>query len=362
MKIIKKLYRVLLSKYEHRIFPFKYFFGKKKYLAKKIWGGGLMETELSNNFEIFLSGAEKKNSRLLNHLEKDIIRCNILYGATPQEYFLFGFRDLSEAKRSQFLTNEFKDKVMISKVGLEENWDLLENKIIFYENFKKYFHRDFCAIRDEKDFEDFLVFVKKHNNYIIKPIDGQCGAGIEVREINDFETAKKEFNYILSKGNYLAEELIVQDAIMAQWNKTSVNTIRLPAFVNNRGFHILKPFLRTGRDGKVIDNGNSGGIFAVIDEKSGKISTNGYDVKGNTYKIHPDSKKIFKDWQIPFWSDLLKLAEEVHRTIPHYPYVGWDFALSNKGWVLLEGNWGQFLSKFADKEGIKSKFVALFDK
>ena len=23
-------------------------------------------------------------------------------------------------------------------------------------------------------------------------------------------------------------------------------------------------------------------------------------------------------------------------------YVGWDFALTDNGWVLIEGNWGQF--------------------
>ena len=42
-------------------------------------------------------------------------------------------------------------------------------------------------------------------------------------------------------------------------------------------------------------------------------------------------------------------------------YIGWDCALSDKGWCLIEGNWGQFDSESADKEGIKQKFDSLFD-
>ena len=47
--------------------------------------------------------------------------------------------------------------------------------------------------------------------------------------------------------------------------------------------------------------------------------------------------------------------------MPNYPYIGWDFALTQNGWVLIEGNWGQFLSEFSDREGIKESFDKLFD-
>ena len=74
------------------------------------------------------------------------------------------------------------------------------------------------------------------------------------------------------------------------------------------------------------------------------------------------SKVVFKNQHIPKWNQLLKLAEEIHRTIPHHRYVAWDFALTNNGWVLIEGNsMGQFMSEFADKEGIKKEFDSLFD-
>lgn len=54
------------------------------------------------------------------------------------------------------------------------------------------------------------------------------------------------------------------------------------------------------------------------------------------------------------------MAEEIHAMVPDQPYIGWDFALSDKGWMLVEGNWGQFMSEWADKEGIKDKFDYYF--
>jgi hypothetical protein len=124
----------------------------------------------------------------------------------------------------------------------------------------------------------------------------------------------------------------------------------------------LKPVFRIGRKGKVVDNANSGGIVVVVDQKTGILKTNGVDMHGNFYEKHPDSNIVFKGYQIPKWTELLDLVEQIHRTeMPNYPYIGWDFALTDKGWVLIEGNWGQFLSEFADREGIKAKFDSMFD-
>lgn len=37
--------------------------------------------------------------------------------------------------------------------------------------------------------------------------------------------------------------------------------------------------------------------------------------------------------------------------------MAFDFALTPQGWVLIEGNWRQFLSEFVFKEGLKNKFI-----
>ena len=55
---------------------------------------------------------------------------------------------------------------------------------------------------------------------------------------------------------------------------------------------------------------------------------------------------------------MLILAEKVFRQcFPSHSYIGFDFALTEKGWVLIEGNWGQFVSQYNDKIGVKDQFV-----
>ena len=75
----------------------------------------------------------------------------------------------------------------------------------------------------------------------------------------------------------------------------------------------------------------------------------------------PDSQLPFKGYQIPEWEALLKLAEEIHRTkMPNYPYIGWDFALTPKGWVLIEGNWGEMsMPQIEFGKGLYKEFADL---
>lgn len=38
-------------------------------------------------------------------------------------------------------------------------------------------------------------------------------------------------------------------------------------------------------------------------------------------------------------------------------YIGWDFALTERGWVLIEGNWGQYVAQqSALGKGLRTEF------
>ena len=341
---------------------FELLFHKRRILSRKdIWGGEkhTFRDLIDECFDIFLSDKEKRNVFLKNLLEYDIIQCYERYGSTPQEYFLFGFRRLPASRREAFLTNQHKDKVMIEKVGIQDKYDMLENKFRFYGLFGKFFNRDVCVVRSEDDKTGFSDFCRKHKKFIVKPLYGQCGKNVRI--ISSSTNPRQEFERLLASGEWIVEELIRQMPAMARWNSSSVNTVRIPSFMNSSGFHILKPFIRFGRSGSIVDNANSGGIFCVVDEATGKLNTNGFDLRGNEYVMHPDSGITFRGEQIPLWTELTDFIREVHGTVPDYPYIGWDCALSDKGWCLIEGNWGQFDSESADKEGIKQKFDSLFD-
>ena len=151
---------------------------------------------------------------------------------------------------------------------------------------------------------------------------------------------------MLKEGSYICEELINQDSRLATFNESSVNTVRIPSIWAKSEAHILYPFLRTGRKGSVVDNGGSGGIFALIDAESGVVVSDGFDQSGHRFVKHPDSHVIYKGYQIPEWASLKAAVNKVHSTMPkEFKYVGWDFALTNKGWCVIEANWGDFIAQ-----------------
>lgn len=163
---------------------------------------------------------------------------------------------------------------------------------------------------------------------------------------------------IVKWGVWIFEDLIKQSKEMSLWNQSSVNTVRMPCILSNGKFYVLNPFLRTGRKGQVIDNAGGGGVFACIDEATGIITTEGIDERNIRYTHHPDSGIQFIGWRVPKYKELLTLAETIFRTcLPEHKYIGFDFALTDYGWVLIEGNWGQFVGQYVSREGIHNKFL-----
>ena len=146
---------------------------------------------------------------------------------------------------------------------------------------------------------------------------------------------------------------------MAQWNKSSVNTVRIPSFITAEGRHeILVPIFRAGSTGKIVDNTSSGGYYASIDPETGILTSGGVDKEGIYVERHPGSGMKFEGWQVPDWQELKSVCERLHRSLPpHHRYIALDFALSNKGWVVIEANWGQLYGQGPAKKGIRKEFM-----
>lgn len=141
------------------------------------------------------------------------------------------------------------------------------------------------------DFSRFAIEVK---DLFLKKNYSSKGKGIITRHIDTEEDAALVYEYLKKDGDiWIIEEKVRQSDKMARWNNSSVNTVRLPAVLNNNVFTVISPFLRTGRNGSIVDNAGAGGVFACIDPVTGIIQTDGYDEYMNSYKEHPDSKVKF---------------------------------------------------------------------
>lgn len=278
-----------------------------------------------------------------------------LYHIVPWEYELYHFKSKNHRERLEYLSDADRYMCCELLMGDMPYWTL-KNRFKFYNLLSKFYNRSiflFISETSESDFNDNVL--NKSNSFFVKPLDGSLGRDTF---IIDSESEKKDlFRRLRGLGGcWIIEETIKQVPMMAEWNSSSVNTIRIPSIKRDGSWHILQPFFRTGRRGAIVDNAVAGGILSVVDAKTGCIITDGYDESKNVYKRHPDSHIIYKGWQIPQYDELIELTKQIHDSLLHeFIYVCFDFALTSSEWELIEGNWGQFVGQIAH-QSIKSQF------
>ena len=309
--------------------------------------------------KMFMTKDELQNEKIIAAVFNDIRQCYYRYKFTPLEYFLFELRYKSREERATYLSDSMIMKYAANKNGRKIHDVELNDKFNFYMINKKFFKREAALVDETADKGSFSEFALKAHRVIAKPNKAALGAGVEIFTIESKQDADSVFEHLKQHGcEYIAEEFIIQNGKMAEWNPSSVNTIRINSFLNNGKFNILCPFIRTGRKGSIVDNGGQGGIFASVDKVTGKIITPGMDERGNIYQAHPDSGITYNGWQVPSWDELVGLTEEIHRNMPKHIYISWDFALTDKGWVLIEGNWGEFVcQQMTNRRGLKKEFL-----
>ena len=171
------------------------------------------------------------------------------------------------------------------------------------------------------------------------------------------ESKNSLFNELLAeyKNTFLIEELIKQSPEMAKFHPASVNTVRVPTVRFDDEILILHPFFRTGRGNNCVDNAGAGGVFGVVDPESG-IVTQAADEKGIFYNNHPDTKEKMLGFKIPKWNEAVSFAKELAQVTPDNRYTGWDLALTDSGWIMVEGNsTGQFVWQIPEQKGSREE-------
>ena len=282
------------------------------------------------------------------------------FGCVFDEYFLFGYEHLSATERNSFITDKTRWQYY-RLMNKEENLEIFDNKKNAYEVFKAYFKRDLLEISINTDKKEYCDFFDKHKRVIVKPVQGSGGKGIFVIDKPQFKTAEEGFNHLQKMNKtFVAEELIQQTNEMASVHPTTVNTIRVPSVKTKNGVVIFHPFFRVGCGDSVVDNAFSGGIFAPVSPDTGAVITHGFNEKNQMFVAHPETGIVFKGIQIPRWDEAVDFVKKLANVIDGNNYVGWDIALTDEGWVLVEGNpRGQFVEQYATKKGVKEELEEL---
>lgn len=272
--------------------------------------------------------------------KEDMLFCGIAYGFTPEEYVAYSFKDKTSEERREYISE--RDRMVFfyrvsDGIFLD---DEVRSKTRMYEKFSEYYKRDAVVIRSEADKDIFYKFLDAHPIFVEKTAYDNCGNGVKRTDINRLGMSRGKYFSRLLRGEdeYLLEELVIQSEAMSRLNASSVNTVRCITYNTGSEIRLGQCFMKIGRKGAFIDNGAAGGLLAGIDNNTGRLNTEGYTEFAEVFSEHPDSGVKLKGYRIPDWGSMLDIAKEIAEKLPAAGCLGFDFAHTDSGWVLIEIN------------------------
>lgn len=181
--------------------------------------------------------------------------------------------------------------------------------------------------------EEYLV---SEQDYFIKDFTGECASFVKyIKDYKEYESTVFEKNC-----GYIFQRKITQCVEMARLNPCSINTIRIVTVNKDGNPYVLSSVLRVGTAKSCnVDNWAAGGLSVGVNNL-GKLRKYGFFKHADLGKtdIHPDTKVVFSEFQIPQYRECAAAAIEAHRHFYGVRFIGWDVAVTDQGPVFIEGN------------------------
>ena len=298
------------------------------------------------------------------------------YGFSPGEQSQYQLLDKSHEEKSSYLSLNGKF-TYLSRLNKKADMHLLEDKFEAYQLLKPYYKREVIKIETENDYDAFLQFIGRHSEFVAKPVGLYCAIGVRKVDATDYPDPRTLFKALLdSVSDYekttnkwtkhhavVLEEMIVQDSVFAAIHPRSVNGVRITTIRLGDQVHIYNPWLKVGVANDVVASAAQGGFDAGINPGTGVLDSDGFLEDGSAIEYHPVTKVKIKGYHIPKWDEAITMAKEVAMTLPRtINYVGWDFVLTPKGWIVMEGNYyGDPMWQMYYQKGMKADFEELIN-
>ena len=305
-----------------------------------------------------LDKTAKKSGKSKFFIFFDMIWCGLDFGAGPNDYELFEFYNLPHKNRKTYITRGINNS-LVKRFNDKRYWHFFDNKDDFNQAFAEFVHREWIT-NDSLELNAFKEFIEGKKEIIYKPVDGTCGKQVEKFNLENVD-ASALFNELCSRPKGVIEEVVVQHSEMATVYPLSVNTVRVVTIFKDGVCTPVFAFWRIGAGGSVVDNLNSGGMAAMLDLSSGKVTLPAADKDGIVYEKHPYTNADIVGFTIPCWDKVLKTVDKASRVIPQVGYVGWDVCVREDDILLIEGNAYpghdilQLPAYTPDKIGLKSR-------
>lgn len=208
-------------------------------------------------------------------------------------------------------------------------------------------------LRSAPDLMRLMSQLIQGDKICFKQVEGYGGRGFTAVEIlNESRVKNLQTGQVSSARDFadtvqsnagegmVVERYISQALDYASFNASSVNTVRVLICQMASGEkQIIGAFLRVGRKGALVDNGEAGGIIVPIDLATGRLqrgmSTREYGVY---YDKHPDSGANLNGAVLPRFQDAIECTKAALDVFPNIRFAGSDIAFTESGPVVLEMN------------------------
>ena len=283
----------------------------------------------------------EEHDRDLLEVEREMFLARKDLWMQAKTFELFGWDQLDEETRQSYLVPIYTDRMCMEHQLANADETLLDDKAAFNRLFSAYVGRKWFEMDESTSFEEFRDKLQDFDTeeFVVKLLDSYRGIGISKYSKSDDLRAIFEEVHTEKR---IAEECIVQHDEMQRLCPESVNGIRLVCLYWNDEFHLLYGICRMGAGkGNIADNFSQGGLAVSVDTESGKFNTNAVDKEGDVYEEHPMSGVHFLGFQVPFWNEVVSLAEDCSKhalKTAGLGYVGWDIAITENGPIVIEGN------------------------
>ncbi len=286
-------------------------------------------------------------------------------GYSPESYALY---DLSPAHAAEYLPDKARLKSFSSDKATSTFFingpfarNVLDDKLLFTEllaptlsvpRILGFIERGSLFVPGQGGPQGVLGLAEAFGSVILKPSDGSRGRGIyrldwEPRTLNGRAVTPDGVLGLTGKlDNYLVTEVVRQAAYAKTICPATTNTVRVITFMEPgtsepfiaRAVHRFGTF-----ETQPTDNWSRGGLCAAVDLRTGVLGPGVKHAKRTQGKLewqphHPDTGEAIEGVRIPRWQGICDALLETVRKAPFLTYVGWDVAVTDDGFFVIEGN------------------------
>lgn len=298
-----------------------------------------------------------------------------LYGLSAVEYGLYSLHSKPFRKLADYRTKK-QTTALFARVNPEQERPRVEDKLVFHRlclaaalpvptlhavlSIRKPGSTTDYPVLER--FEDVLEFFRSFGEIrlILKP---QCDAlGTGVRFVNlrggkpfdiqggaiDIKSFSAGLDFDMQRDDYLIQTFVTPHPEMASLGSgKALGTFRIVTYLDGGGVQMLYALTRIPSGNNVHDNfsgGNTGNLIASLDPETGRVGpafgrrNKAFPRLVESFDSNPDTGRPIAGQRVPQWDEIRAVVHKAVETFRELPFLGWDFALSTEGVVIIEAN------------------------